>query len=281
MAIRIGCGSWSDSAYTGVLYPRGLPPDERLRAYARIFDHVEINSTFYGTPKSEAVQKWIAETPPGFLFDIKLHRIISQSPAKIAAKGKDDFLAYALDRLKPLVRAKKMGVFLLLLSGRFGPGKHSLGELDGLIERLKPHTLAVELRDPAWVQGKEREKTLAYFREHGIAWVAVDLPKDAGMMPAIDEVTGPALAYLRLHGRNREGYLSGKTAAEQHEYLYNVAELRQLVRRIETLAANATDVRVVANNHAKDFAPRTALNLMRLLGQPVKAPSTNADDAAH
>jgi uncharacterized protein YecE (DUF72 family) len=277
MAIRIGCGSWSDSAYTGVLYPRGLPPDERLRAYAQIFDHVEINSTFYGTPKPEAVKKWIAETPPGFLFDIKLHRVISQSPAKIAASGKDDFLAYALDRLQPLVRAKKMGVFLLLLPGRFGPGKHSLTELDGLVERLQPHALAVELRDVAWITGKEREKTFAYFRERGIAWVAVDMPKDAGMMPAIDEVTRSGLAYLRLHGRNREGYLSGKTAAEQHEYLYSVVELRQLVRRIEALAANAADVRVVANNHARDFAPRTALALMKLLGQSVKTPVKRAE----
>jgi uncharacterized protein YecE (DUF72 family) len=179
MAIRIGCGSWSDSEYRGVLYPRGLPPGDRLHAYSRIFDHVEVNSTFYGAPKPAAIAQWIAATPAGFLFDIKLHRVFSQSPAKAEANGKDDLLAYTLERLQPLVRARKLGVFLLLLSGRFVPGRHSLAELDGLIERLRPHRLAVELRDPGWIKGRERAKTLAYFRERAIAWVAVDMPRDA------------------------------------------------------------------------------------------------------
>ena len=275
MALRIGCGSWSDAEYTGVLYPRGLPPGKRLHAYSRIFDHVEVNSTFYGAPKPDALAQWIAATPAGFLFDIKLHRVFSQSPAKAQANGKDDLLAYTLERLQPLVRARKLGVFLLLVSGRFVPGRHSLAELDGLIERLRPHRLAVELRDPGWMKGRERAKTLSYFRERGIAWVAVDMPTGAGLMPAIDEVTRPDLAYLRLHGRNREGYLTGKTAAEQHDYLYSEAELRGLVKRIRGLATRATEVRVVANNHARDYAPRTALRLRAMLGQasPVLPPS--------
>jgi uncharacterized protein YecE (DUF72 family) len=271
VALRIGCGSWSDSAYTGVLYRRGLPPGDRLGAYAKIFDHVEVNSTFYGAPKPAAVTQWIEATPPGFVFDIKLHRVFSQSPGKAARDGKDDLLAYTLDRLQPLVRARKLGVFLLLLSARFSPGRNSLAELDGLVERLKPHPLAVEMRDVAWIKGKERARTPDYFRKRGVAWVGVDMPKGPEFMPAIDEVTRPGLAYLRLHGRNRAGYLSGKTAAEQHDYLYSNIELRQIAKRIKALAARASEVRVVANNHAVDFAPRTALALMRLLGQPVPA----------
>ncbi len=272
MAIRIGCGSWSDAEYRGVLYPRGLPPGERLRVYATIFNHVEVNSTYYGAPKPEAVAQWIAATPPGFLFDIKLHRVFSQSPAKAAIGAKNDLLAYTLERLQPVRRAGKLGAFLLLLTGRFSPGRHALSELTGLVERLKPHRLAVELRDPAWMKGREREKTLAFFRETGIAWVAVDLPQEAGLMPAIDEVTVPDLAYLRLHGRNRKGYLHGKSAAEQHDYAYSEKELRRIVDRIKKLAARASEVRVVANNHAHDFAPRTALRLRELLGLPTVVP---------
>jgi uncharacterized protein YecE (DUF72 family) len=276
MAIRVGIGSWSDSEYRGVLYPRGLPPGDRLKTYATVFDHVEVNSTFYGAPKPAAVTQWINSTPAGFLFDIKLHRVFSQSPAKAEIHGQDDLLSYTLERLDPLARAHKLGVFLLLLSGRFSPDRHSLAELDGLVERLKPHALAVEIRDPAWIVGKERARTFAYFRERGIAWVAVDMPDDAGLMPALDEVTLPTLAYLRLHGRNREGYLSGKTAAEQHAYRYTEADLLQIAKRVQTLAMGATEVRVVANNHASDFAPRAALRLRELLGQK----SANAGDDA-
>jgi uncharacterized protein YecE (DUF72 family) len=268
VSIRVGIGSWSDDAYRGVLYPPKLAAAERLRAYAQIFDHVEVNSTYYGAPKPETVKKWIAETPPGFLFDIKLHRVFSQSPAsagKPKVPGKRDLLGYTLERLEPLMAAKKLGVFLLLLTARFGPEKHSMAELDALAERLRSFPLAVELRDPAWVKGAARAATLAAFRERGLAWVAVDMPKGKEFMPAIDEATRPDLAYLRLHGRNRAGYLEGKTAAEQHHYRYPDAELRQIAVRIRTLSAQAKNVRVVCNNHAEDFAPRAALALQKLV----------------
>jgi uncharacterized protein YecE (DUF72 family) len=266
MSIRIGIGSWSDDAYRGVLYPPRLPAKDRLRAYAQIFDHVEVNSTYYGAPKPDTVKKWIAETPPGFLFDIKLHRVFSQSP-RSAEKPQDkrDLLGYTLDRLAPLSEAKKLGVFLLLLTARFGPAKHSLAELDTLAERLKPFPLAVELRDPAWVKGNARAATLAALRERRIAWVAVDMPKGAEFMPAIDEATRPDLAYLRLHGRNRAGYLKGESAAEQHHYAYREVELREIAVRIRKLARQATEVRVVCNNHAEDFAPSAALFLRKLV----------------
>lgn len=266
MSIRIGIGDWSDEAYRGVLYPPGLPAAERLRHYATVFDHVEVNSTYYGAPKPEAVKKWIDETPRGFLFDIKLHRIFSQSPRSAQpTEGKRDLLGYTLERLEPLKAAKKLGVFLLLLPARFGPAKHSLAELDTLVERLRPFPLAVELRDPAWVQGEVRAATLAAFRERKIAWVAVDMPKGKEFLPAIDEVTRRDLAYLRLHGRNRAGYLAGGSAAAQHDYRYREVELRGIAERIRGLAAQAKDVRVVANNHASDFAPRAALALGEMI----------------
>ena len=169
MGIRIGIGSWGDDEYKGVLYPPGLKPADRLRAYAEIFSHVEINSTYYGTPKPDTVKKWIDETPDGFLFDIKLHRAFSMSPAKAVINPRD-LLGYTLERLQPLIEAKKLGLFLLLLPARFHPDKHGIGELDGLVERLKPFPLAVEIRDPVWVQEPRRESTLQAFRDRGLVW---------------------------------------------------------------------------------------------------------------
>jgi len=267
MSVRVGIGSWSDDSYRGVLYPPKLPAKDRLRAYAQIFDHVEVNSTYYGAPKPDTVRKWITETPPGFLFDIKLHRVFSQSP-RSAEKSKDkrDLLGYTLERLAPLIEAKKLGVFLLLLPARFSPVKHSLAELDTLADRLRPFPLAVELRDPAWMKGNARPATLTALRERGIVWVTVDMPKGAEFMPAIDEVTRTGLAYLRLHGRNRMGYLKGGSAAGQHHYRYREAELKEIATRIRKLARKANEVRVVCNNHAEDFAPRAALTLQKLIG---------------
>jgi uncharacterized protein YecE (DUF72 family) len=265
MAIQCACGSYADPDYAGILYPKKFPPDLRLSAYAMWFDHLELNASYYAVPKNNAVRKWLADTPSAFSFDVRLHRVISQSPAKSATDGR--LLGYFLESIRPLVDARKLGTLLLVLSPNFAPARHRLEELDALIEKLRPHPLAIELRHRAWVEGPARAATLGWFRERGVTWVAVDMPRLSGsdLMPPVDEVTNPRLAYLRLHGRNPR-WLMGKTAAEKHAYAYSEAELRDIARRVRRLADRAENVRVVANNHAGDFAPRTALRLKELLG---------------
>ena len=265
MAIQCACGSYADPEYAGLLYPRAFPPELRLGAYAMWFDHLELNASYYAVPKSNAVQKWLDDTPPTFFFDVRLHRVISQSPEKSATGGR--LLSYFLDSMQPLIDAKKLGTFLLVLSPNFAPARHRLEELDSLIDRLRPHPLAIELRHRAWVTGTTRAATLGWFRERQVTWVAVDMPHVSGsdLMPPVDEVTNPRLAYLRLHGRNPH-WLTAKTAAEKHAYAYSEADLREIAGRVRRLADRAENVRVVANNHARDFAPRTALALKELLG---------------
>ena len=269
MAIHLACGSWADAEYTGVLYPEDLPAKQRLTGYAAWFDHVEVNSSYYATPKAETVASWVKQTPPGFTFTVKLHRAFSQSPQKTARDGA--LISLLLKGVKPLIQAKKLSSFLLVLAPHFSPGRHTLDELDALAEKLAPHPLAVELRHSDWVKGAARAQTLDYFRERKLVWVAVDMPRIKGstLMPPVDEVTDPRLAYLRLHGRNPH-YLEAATAAEGHTYEYSPAELKSLAKRIRQLAEQAEDVHVIANNHAKDFAPKTALALKRLLGLPEK-----------
>ena len=264
--ISIGCGSWADAEYTGVLYPPKLPAKERLATYATWFDHVEVNSTYYAPPRVSVVENWVKQTPAAFTFDIKLHKAFSQNPRKAMAEG--GLVEAMLNGTKPLMEAGKFGVFLLVLAPYFSPKRNRLEELDELIEKLRPHTIAVELRHSGWVTDETRAATLDFFRQRGLAWVAVDMPKVEGsrIMPALDEVTNPKLAYLRLHGRNKN-WLEAASAEERHTYPYNDEELSELAARIRHLAGNAESVRVVANNHAQDFAPKTALALKRLLGE--------------
>jgi uncharacterized protein YecE (DUF72 family) len=264
MAIGIACGSWADPEYAGLLYPRGFASELRLAGYATWFDCVEVNASYYATPKKEAVAKWVANTPPDFRFDVRLHRAFSISPEKTARDGR--LLDFLFTALEPMLRARKLGTFLLVLDPRFGPENHRLEELDVMIEKIRPYSVAIELRDPAWVADKARASTLAYFRERRVTWVAVDMPRLPKLMPPVDEVTNPRLAYLRLHGRNR-AWLKSKTAAERHTYLYDPRELGEIVKRIRRLAVKAKEVRVVANNHAYDYAPQTALALRELLNQ--------------
>jgi uncharacterized protein YecE (DUF72 family) len=267
MAIHIGCGSWADPEYTGVLYPKGLPAKARLATYAKWFDRVEVNSTYYATPRRETVANWVEQTPAKFRFDLKLLRAFSENPAA-AAKG--DLVARLLDAAQPLIDAKKLGAFLLTLAPSFTPARHRLDELEAVAEKLRPYPLAVELRSRGWVEGGALEETLTFFRERKLSWVALDLPKLNGpaLLPAIDEVTAPRLAYMRLHGRNPD-YLRAKSASDRHHYEYTGKDLREIAARIGKLESEARDVHVSVNNHAEDFAPKAALALRRLLGQTV------------
>jgi uncharacterized protein YecE (DUF72 family) len=268
MRLHIGCGSWADSEYAGILYPKGLPAKQRLSGYSRCFNHVEVNSSYYATPRAARAAQWIKQTPEGFTFDIKLHRAFSQSPSKTAADG--GLIDLLLRGVEPLVQAKRLGAFLLVMPPTFGPAKHDLSELDAVSEKLRPHVLAVELRHSEWVNARNRGATLEYFKQKRIAWVCVDMPRIAKstLMPPLDIVTRPDLAYLRLHGRNPH-YLEAKSAEERHVYDYPPRELRQIVKRVENLASEAEHVHVIANNHASDFAPKAALALRRMLEMSV------------
>ena len=263
MAIRVGCGSWADDDYVGLLYPKELPRKDRLRTYATWFDRVEVNASAYRTPLRSTVAEWATQTPSHFIFDIKLHRVFSADPQN---SGQSDFVGKFVSAFEPLIEANKLGAFLLTLAPSFTPKAHRLDDIDVLAEKLQPHTLAVELRNRAWVEAGQLESTLTHFRSRNLVWVALDLPnlKSPKLLPAIDEVTNPHLAYLRLHGRNPH-YLEAKSAAERHEHDYTATELEEIAARIRSLATRAENVHVSVNNHAKDFAPKAAIALRRLL----------------
>lgn len=268
MAIRVGCGSWTDQDYVGLLYSKGTKPADRLRVYTHWFERVEVNSSYYAIPAASTIANWVGQTPPAFLFDLKLPRAFSDDPRHAAQSGA---LPALLRAIEPLGAAKKLGGFLLTLAPSFGPDRHRLDELDLVAKTLLPLApLAVELRHRGWIHDARRADTLAWFRERGLTWVALDLPPiDASaVLPPIDEVTTPAFAYVRLHGRNPR-YLEAKTAAERHRHVYTPDELQEIATRLRALAARAQNVHVSVNNHCADFAPKAALALRRLLGLPV------------
>lgn len=274
--ISVGIGSWTDKEYKGLLFPKGLPDNQRLATYATWFNHVEVNSSFHHLPSTAFVQNWVAQTPAGFVFDFKLPKEFTFDPEGSARAEKP--LSYLMGVTRPLVEAKKLGAFFLVMPPAFGPKKRRLEELDLLAEKLRPHLLAVELRHNGWVDAEERERTLDYFRTRQLVWIAVDMPRieRSTIMPPIDEVTNPRMAYLRLHGR-RPDWLTVKGDTEgKHTYEYPAVELEEIAVRVKALATKAETVHVVANNHAEDYAPKAALALQRLLGIARREPLPEA-----
>jgi uncharacterized protein YecE (DUF72 family) len=173
--------------------------------------------------------------------------------------------------VQPIEAAGKLGVLLLQLSPGFSPRNNKLEELDQLLQHLAPRTVAVELRNRNWVEGEQLEHTTDYLKQHKAVYVGVDTPKSEhfNVMPPIDLITNPAVSYLRLHGRNERGYVSGRSVAERFDYNYSDEELEEVKGRVESLAGETKVVHVIYNNNRSDYAPSAALRFRRMLGQAV------------
>lgn len=272
-------------------YPKDLPARERLPWYARHFDAVEVNSTFYALPEPRTVERWAEVTPDGFSFDVKLHKLLSRHAAtpdtlppdlrdRLTVRGPrgrvqlDDRLERTiakrtLEVLEPLRETGKLSSLLLQLSPSFKPGAHDLDELGPLVAALDGARLAIELRHKGWVDPDRLEATLGWFEDAGATFVCVDAPRTKAptALPPVDAVTRDDLAYLRAHGRNAEGYTRGRSVAERFGYQYTDAELGEIGERAEELAGEAQEVRVMFNNNRGSDAPKSAERMRELLGQ--------------
>ena len=80
--ILVGTASWSDPGFVADWYPKGLPASRRLPWYAERLNLVELNSSFYGIPREPQVESWCRQTPDGFVFDVKLHKLLSRHSSK-------------------------------------------------------------------------------------------------------------------------------------------------------------------------------------------------------
>src|SRR2546423_512881 len=90
---RVGCQGWNYDDWVtpppparAVFYPRGTRADRMLDAYARAFDTVEVDSTFYAVPSDATFDGWARRTPDGFTFALKLPREITHEHALRGAR---------------------------------------------------------------------------------------------------------------------------------------------------------------------------------------------------
>jgi uncharacterized protein YecE (DUF72 family) len=77
MPLRLGTSSFSAESWVGSFYPPGTAPADMLPLYAKRFDTVEIDATFYRAPSPQVVAGWVAKTPPGFVIASKAPQSIT------------------------------------------------------------------------------------------------------------------------------------------------------------------------------------------------------------
>ena len=154
MSLYLGLPQWSHPAWPGQLLGMNARPAEHLADYARVFNSVEGNTTFYASPTPETVRRWADAVPPQFRFSFKFPKEIShQSDLVSAGKQVADFITL----LGPL--HGQLGLLKLQLPARFGPA--GLPRLAAFFEGLPPDfTYALEVRHPDFFAKGEAERAL-------------------------------------------------------------------------------------------------------------------------
>jgi len=245
---HIGCAGWSYDDWRGVFYPDDAPPGEYLARYARVFDTVEVDSSFYRPPTPFLVRRWATQTPDGFRFTLKIPRDVTHHPGPESP----GILASFLQSLEPLVRAGKLGP----LVAQYPPSFHrdnGRARFVALLESLPAeYALAVELRHRSWWV----PETLEELRGRGAALVWSVYP---GVTPPA-EVTAPFL-YARFVG-DRAIDTFDRIQRDRR------ADLEAMARRFREEGASALEIYALVNNHFMGFGPGTAQVLREVLGEP-------------
>src|SRR5437764_2838961 len=103
--IRIGPAGWAYKDWEGIVYPADKPKGfDPVRYLAQCFDTIEINSSFYGPPRSQAAKSWAerASGNPRFKFTAKLYKAFTHD-RKASPADECEFK----DGIKPLMESGK------------------------------------------------------------------------------------------------------------------------------------------------------------------------------
>jgi uncharacterized protein YecE (DUF72 family) len=257
-AIRLGTQGWNYSAWVGPFYPTGTRAADFLTVYARAFDTVEVDSTFYAIPSAKTVRSWAQRVPAGFKFAIKVPQEITHE-RKLRDSG--ELLSLFIQRIQEL--GPKLGPILVQLGPDFAPSE--LPALTGFLPLLPADLqVAVEFRQRGWIH----EGILGLLAERNIAVALSDgrwLPRKTVLQLA--ERPPADFAYIRWMGPDRSVIDYSRVQVDR------TRELEAWVKAIMALAQKVTAVYGYANNHFAGHSPASMRQLQRLLGQKPVEPS--------
>lgn len=228
---------------TGLFYPQGLPQKRWLEYYARKFNTVELNVTFYRLPKQDIFNNWRRRTPKDFIFSVKGSRYIThlkhlkeceRSTVKFfnECEGLGDKLDVVLWQLPPNMRQNSQRLDDFCLKLKAGTGSSKIRQ-------------AFEFRHSSWLSAE----TVEIMKNNGYAICVADSNK----WPLFKDVTSDFL-YLRFHGGK---ILYGSNYSEQ--------ELSSWARWVSGYLRQGYDVYAYFNNDSMGYALDNAKNFYELV----------------
>ncbi|HET7307550.1 MAG TPA: DUF72 domain-containing protein [Gammaproteobacteria bacterium] len=231
-AIRIGTSGFHYKHWKGDFYPADMPERDWFGWYARHFDTLEINNTFYRLPERTVFAQWHDQAPPGFCYAVKFSRFGTHIKYLKSVEPIERFM----DRAAPL--AELLGPVLVQLPPHW---QVNTERLDCFMAAL-PSTCrwTFEFRHPSWLC----DEVFALLEKHHVALCVHDMIDNHPRRLTTN------WTYLRFHGAHYSGS-------------YSSQYLTALARRLRDYANDGVDAYVYFNNDAEGHAVRNAQALKR------------------
>lgn len=238
--ILIGTSGWHYKHWLGgVFYPAGTKTAGMFEFYARHFNTVEINNSFYRLPTAGTFDAWRESSPRNFVFAVKASRFLTHMKKLKDAKSSSEKFFLAADRLK-----EKLGPILFQLPPRW---KLNIERLREFLEALPDeHRYAFEFRDESWLV----PEVFQLLRKFNAAFCIHDFAE----MRIPTEITAD-FTYIRFHGPTSAKYWGS----------YSKAELRKWANWIDSWRTELSAAYVYFNNDPEGAAVRNALTLKELV----------------
>lgn len=263
--ITIGLTGWSDHA--SIQRTR----DRKLEEYASHFPVVELDTSFYAIPSEKNIFQWIEKTPDVFRFIPKAYSVLTlHKEYKEEFSTMDEAFSAYKEAFSPMVEAGRITTFLFQFPPTFDCVKKHVNYLRYVRKQMGEWPISIEFRNQSWFSEATTENTLQFLREYAFTHVVVDQPQTPNnSVPKIVETTHQPLNFVRLHGRNYEGWLGENVTdwrAERTLYNYSEEELIELKDLVLELNKQSGNVCVIFNNNSGGHAAPNAKQLQSLLG---------------
>ena len=240
MSIHIGTSGWSYAHWNGVLYPHEAKPWQRLTYYVNQFDTVELNSSFYKWPTTNAFKSWQRSLRAGFLLSVKAPRLLTHNKRLYAPEKWIERIQLCWHML-----ADKRAVLLIQLSPNF---TFDYARLHYFLQQVPSWIkMAVEFRHPSWHQ----QPVFDLLEQYGVAYCIMS----GAQLPCILRTTA-SFVYVRMHGPDHQHLYGGS---------YSDADLQWWCRHIREWQSLGKDVFIYFNNDGAGHAVRNAHTLKYLL----------------
>ncbi|MGZ3904907.1 MAG: DUF72 domain-containing protein [Bacteroidia bacterium] len=233
---RIGCSGYYYPSWKNAFYPKEIKPKDWLQYYSAVFNTVELNGTFYRTPKLADLKKYASVTSDDFVFSVKMNKFITHNSklnnSKKEISGFQDLILHGL--------GKKLNYFLFQMPPSFHFNEENI---ERVVENI-PHgpRNVVEFRHESWWN----ENVIKVLANAGITFCNVDFP---GLRSRVMSSTNDF--YFRFHGK-----------PELFKSAYTKRQLSDLYRKIPTKSKSVT---VYFNNTYYGEAYKNALQLVEII----------------